>query len=284
MAFDIKDQFKEHKKILLPGAGILFFVLILGLMYSKGLQPFEIETGITGNAVNSILDSNGNLSKNNKYNMQPQMQLKAGVNYSAIIKTDFGNITIDLFEKDTPVTVNSFVFLSKDKFYDGLNFHRVVKNFVIQGGDPKGDGTGGPGYKFIDEIDADALGLNTVKVGDEPYLRSLYPSSIISQNKDLSLKEFYEKSLGYSYTTGFGSAKFAPYVIAMANSGPGTNGSQFFITVGSFSGEYLNGKHTVFGRVTDGFDVVDSIEDVNVKQNDIPTSPVVIKSVQIVER
>lgn len=284
MAFDIKDQLKEHKKILLPGVGILIFVLLIGLMYSKGLQPFEVGTDITGGGLNSILDDAGNISKNNKYTTQPTMQLKNGADYFAVIKTEFGNITVDLFEKDTPVTVNNFVFLSKDKFYDGLNFHRVVKSFVIQGGDPKGDGTGGPGYRFKDEIDADALGLGAIKVGDEPYLRSLYSSSLISQNKDLTLKEFYEKSLGYTYTPGYGSSKFAPYVLAMANSGPTTNGSQFFITTRAFSGDYLNGKHTVFGKVTEGYDVVDSIEAVNVKQNDIPTSPVVINSIQIVER
>lgn len=283
MAFDIKDAFKEHKKILLPGAGILVLVLLLGILYSKGSTPFSIQTDLTGDSVNSILDSNGNISKNNKYSTAPNMQIKTNTDYSAIIKTEFGNITVDLFEKDTPVTVNNFVYLAKDKFYDGLTFHRVVKNFVIQGGDPKGDGTGGPGYKFEDEIDADALGLSSVKVGDEPYLRSIYPTSTINQFKDLSLKQFYE-TLGYSYTTGFGTNKFAPYVLAMANSGPNTNGSQFFITTRSFSGDYLNGKHTIFGRVTQGFEVVDSIEAVNVKSNDKPTPPVLINSIQIVEK
>ncbi len=279
MAFDIKDQLKEHKKILLPGGGIILIVLILGFLYSNGMQPLDVGTGLTGDGVNTILDNKGKT-----YTSAPQMDLKQGRDYQAIIKTTSGNITIDLFEKDTPVTVNNFVFLAKDKYFDNLNFHRVVKNFVIQGGDPKGDGTGGPGYKFADEIDPSAIGLADIKVSDATFLRSFYPSSVISANANISLQQFYEQFLGYTYTPGFGTTKFGPYVLAMANSGPATNGSQFFITTKTFTGDFLNGKHTVFGKVIEGFNVVDSIEAVNVKNNDVPTAPVLIKSIQIIEK
>lgn len=281
MAFDLKDQFKEHKKILVPGAGVLILALIIGFMYSSGMNPFNIQTDITGDGLDTVLDTK---VTGKSYSSAPVMQLKQNVDYQAVIKTDYGNITVDLFEKDTPITVNNFVFLSKDKFYDNLKFHRIIKGFVLQGGDPKGDGTGGPGYQFQDEIDADALGLNDLLVKDATYLRSFYSSSVISQYSNSSVKAFYEKVGGYKYTPGYGTNKFAPYVLAMANSGPDTNGSQFFITVKTFTANYLDGKHTIFGRVVGGFDVVDSIEQVNVKNASTPTTPVVIKSIQIVEK
>lgn len=281
MAFDIKDIFKEHKKLLLPGAGILLLVLIFGFMYSNGNNPFSIDTDFTNTGIDDVIDTNNN----QQFTQAPTMNLKEGKDYKAIIKTEFGNITVDLFEKDTPKTVNNFVFLSEKKFYDNLKFHRVVKNFVIQGGDPKGDGTGGPGYKFEDEINPVAIGLDKISVKDATFLRSFYSPSVINQYSTLSLSDFYSTVLGYKYSDTYGKTPFAPYVLAMANSGPATNGSQFFITTRTFTGaEYLNGKHTVFGRVTEGFDVVDAIEDVNVKSNDVPTTPVVIKSVQIISQ
>ena len=126
----------------------------------------------------------------------------------AIIHTNKGDIHIDLYPAEAPVTVASFVNLSKRGFYDGVVFHRVVPNFVIQGGDPTGTGTGGPGYRFEDEC---------------------HPS----RRHD-----------------GAG-------VLSMANAGPGTNGSQFFITHNATP--HLDGRHTVFGRVTQGQDVVDAI-------------------------
>lgn len=283
MAFDIKDQLKEHKKILLPGAGILLIVLIFVFMYSSGNNPFSIDTDLTGNGINNVLDNNAGSKKT--YKSAPEYKLKDGADYQAIIKTEFGNITVDLFEKDTPLTVNNFVFLSQEKFYDNLTFHRIVKNFVIQGGDPKGNGSGDAGYKFADEIDAKALGLEDLKVKDATFLRYFYSNDTLNAYAEKSVSEFYTQGLGYKYTLGTGKTSFAPYVLAMANSGPATNGSQFFITTKTFTGtEYLNGKHTVFGKVTTGFDVVDSIEDVNVKSNGVPTTPVVIKSIQIVTK
>ncbi len=128
--------------------------------------------------------------------------------YTATFETSRGDIVCELFAADCPNTVNNFVFLAKDGFYDGTSFHRVLADFMIQGGCPQGTGTGGPGYKFADECK--------------------------------------------------GHLKHTPGTLSMANAGPGTNGSQFFITHVETS--WLNGKHTVFGRVKSGKDIVDSIK------------------------
>jgi cyclophilin family peptidyl-prolyl cis-trans isomerase len=129
-------------------------------------------------------------------------------NYSAILHTDKGDITIHLYADKVPITVNNFVFLAEQGYYDGTIFHRVISNFMVQGGDPTESGSGGPGYRFHDEF--------------HPNLR-------------------HDK----------------PGILSMANAGPSTNGSQFFIT--HMKTPWLDGKHSVFGEVTDGMDVVLSI-------------------------
>ena len=136
------------------------------------------------------------------------MAIDASKKYTATFKTSRGEIVCDLFAKDAPKTVNDFVFLARDKFYDGLNFHRVIGDFMIQGGCPQGSGTGGPGYKFEDECKGNP---NKHKVGS----------------------------------------------LSMANAGPNTNGSQFFIT--HVATPHLDGKHTVFGQVAKGQDVVNAV-------------------------
>ena len=138
----------------------------------------------------------------------PSMQIDAKKNYTATIETNRGTIELQLSAQYAPKTVNNFVFLAREGYYDGVPFHRVISNFMIQGGDPTGSGRGGPGYKFEDEFKGNPL----------------------------------------THETG---------VISMANAGPGTNGSQFFIT--HAPQPHLNGKHTVFGKVTKGQDVVDAI-------------------------
>ncbi|MBI3150910.1 MAG: peptidylprolyl isomerase [Chloroflexi bacterium] len=138
----------------------------------------------------------------------PAMQIDPQKKYIARMETDNGTMVIELFADKTPVTVNSFVFLAREGFYDGIIFHRVIANFMVQGGDPTGTGRGGPGYKFQDEF---------------------HPS----------LK--HDKR----------------GILSMANAGPGTNGSQFFITHGPTP--HLNGKHSVFGQVIEGEDVLMSI-------------------------
>jgi peptidyl-prolyl cis-trans isomerase B (cyclophilin B) len=138
----------------------------------------------------------------------PDMQIDASKNYTLSLETEKGSIEIDLFASDAPKTVNNFVFLAREGFYDGVAFHRVIDNFMVQGGDPTGSGMGGPGYRFEDEFDGNP---NTHEAGS----------------------------------------------LSMANAGPGTNGSQFFICHGPQP--HLDGKHTVFGKVSSGQDVVDLI-------------------------
>ena len=137
------------------------------------------------------------------------MRIDIAKKYAATLTTSRGAITIELFAKDAPITVNNFVFLAKDEFYNGTIFHRVINDFMVQGGDPTGTGSGGPGYKFEDETRGN-------------------PNS------------------------------HARGVLSMANAGPGTNGSQFFLT--HVPCDWLNGKHTVFGKVLTGQDVVDTIK------------------------
>ena len=160
------------------------------------------------------------------------MTIDQSSSYVATIDTNHGAIVIELFPKEAPKTVNNFVTLSRDGFYDGVIFHRVIPNFMIQGGDPTGTGGGGPGYQFEDEFDRS---LRFDKAG----------------------------------------------LLAMANAGPGTNGSQFFITTAPTP--HLNDKHTIFGRVTQGQDVVEAISMVQRNPRDKPLNDVVIQGVHIDE-
>jgi peptidyl-prolyl cis-trans isomerase B (cyclophilin B) len=148
---------------------------------------------------------------------------------SATLHTNHGAISIELFDEDAPKTVDNFVTLARDGFYNGVIFHRVIPDFMIQGGDPTGTGTGGPGYQFEDE---------------------------------------------------FNDRKVVRGALAMANAGPNTNGSQFFI-VTTEAASWLDGKHTVFGRVTEGMDVVDSISAVETDARDRPRADVVIERVEL---
>jgi peptidyl-prolyl cis-trans isomerase B (cyclophilin B) len=162
----------------------------------------------------------------------------------AVMVTNRGNIVLELYPKVAPKTVENFVKLAREKFYDGTKFHRVIPDFVIQGGDPlsKTDdpktGSGGPGYTFEDEINPKSLGV---------------PDDVIAQ---------YEAQ-GYKYDFSLQSLPVDPGYIAMANSGPNTNGSQFFI-VTTKPQPHLYGKHTVFGKVVSGMDVV-----LKIKQGDV---------------
>ena len=164
-----------------------------------------------------------------------------GANRVVMIKTHKGNIKLELFTSDAPKTVENFVKLASESFYDGTKFHRVISDFMIQGGDPlskdndpSDDGTGGPGYSFEDEMNPITLGLN----------------------KETTQR--YEEQ-GYIYNYDLNSHKMEVGVLAMANSGPNTNGSQFFIVTESAQ-PHLDGKHTVFGKVIKGMEVVRSIE------------------------
>lgn len=241
-----------------------------------------------------------------------------------IIKTNQGNITVELFADTAPVTVDNFIGLAtgtkeftdpatrkkvKRPFYDGLVFHRVIKDFMIQGGCPLGNGQGDPGYRFEDEIDADALGLGKVKAmdlerGPHPFLgirskqdfqamllRPLFRELNVRSQEDLekrkdevdkaltnlTLKQAYE-NMGYRYSAKGSGHPPVRGALAMANAGPNTNGSQFFINLADTP--WLAGKHTVFGRVTGGMDVVDKIGQVPVEAQAKPTTDVVIISIR----
>ena len=147
---------------------------------------------------------------NLQWDSPPEIQIDSSKTYRAIIETNRGVIELELYAQHAPKTVNNFIFLAGKGFYDGLSFHRVISDFMIQGGDPTGTGGGGPGYRFEDEVAENPL-------------------------------------------------KHEKGVISMANAGPNTNGSQFFIT--HAPQPHLNGKHTVFGKVVVGQDVVDSIRE-----------------------
>ena len=149
----------------------------------------------------------------------------------AMLHTTHGDVEVELFDDDAPKTVGNFVTLAKDGYYDGLTFHRVIPDFMIQGGCPRGDGTGGPGYEFEDEPN---------------------------------------------------DHRVVHGALAMANRGPNTNGSQFFIVTAE-AAPWLDGKHTVFGRVTEGMDVVERISELPRDSNDRPEERVAIERLELVE-
>ena len=164
-----------------------------------------------------------------QYSAPPPLTIDATKKYTAKISTTAGDMTAELFPGDAPRTVNNFVFLARDGFYDGVIFHRVISGFMIQGGDPTGTGTGGPGYRFE----------------DEPV-----------------------------------SKRYSRGTLAMANAGPNTNGSQFFVMHADYG---LPPNYTIFGKLTSGEEVVDAIANAPKGSNDRPHDPVKINSVEITE-
>ena len=164
-----------------------------------------------------------------QYDSPPALSIDPAKSYTATIETSAGSMVADLFPDDAPNTVNNFVFLARDGFYDDVIFHRVISGFMIQGGDPTGTGRGGPGYRFDDEP------------VNRPYDRG---------------------------------------TLAMANAGPNTNGSQFFIMHADYP---LPPNYTIFGKLTQGEDVVDAIAGAQTGPNDRPVEPVVISDVTIAE-
>lgn len=199
-------------------AGILFFAF--GKKPNQGERPVEEE-------ITNLITT--------EMKPTPKMEIDTTKKYSAILHTEKGDITIELTPDKTPITVNNFVSLARKGFYNNTVFHRVIKGFMIQGGDPVGNGTGGPGYRFDDE-----------KFDGE-------------------------------YTRG---------TLAMANAGPNTNGSQFFIM---HQDNQLEKLYVIFGKVNEGMDVVDVIAGAPVQESaqgekSIPVSPVRVHSVEVVEK
>ncbi len=239
---------KNMKKALL----LLVTVLLVALTGCAAKAPTASQTPATGStagqntqtkmqtAPSQATPSQAAQTRVRSWSSPPPMQIDPTKSYSAIIHTTYGDITLKLFAADAPKTVNNFVFLAKNHFYDGLKFHRVIKNFMIQTGDPNGDGSGGPGYQFADEL----------------------------SNKH----------------------KYEPGVVAMANAGPNTNGSQFFIGSGpDVASLNQNPNYTIFGQVVSGMNVVEKIAAVQVGPNSMnelssPLQPVNMKSVDIIEK
>lgn len=163
-----------------------------------------------------------------QYDSAPEMTIDTSKQYSAVVETNRGSFTIELLTEVAPATVNNFVFLAREGFFDGTTFHRVIPGFVAQGGDPTGTGRGGPGYRFQDELS---------------------------------------------------DVAFAEGIVGMANAGPNTNGSQFYIMLGD--APHLTGRYTAFGRVSEGMDVVQSIRPRNPESDREPGDQMI--SVRITE-
>ncbi|PIR54507.1 hypothetical protein COU75_00450 [Candidatus Peregrinibacteria bacterium CG10_big_fil_rev_8_21_14_0_10_42_8] len=194
--------------------------------------------------------------------------------YDVILHTSMGDIELELDANAAPKTVTNFIALSKMGYYDGLTFHRVMSDFMIQGGDPNGNGTGGEsvfGSSFEDEINADSYGLHKKKL----------EGNLPSELKDATVKDYLQLQ-GYRFMDNLKSLPMKKGAIAMANSGPNTNGSQFFIIQRKEGTDWLEGKHTVFGKVTDGLDIVDDIAGIATGPNDTPLEAVTF-TVEIVE-
>ena len=224
MADEIKPDFKNFFLYIFL---IIGAIVILVLIFSKKSSE-QINT--TDNTSTSSAQIEGG-----KYMEAPKMQLDTKKKYSAAIVTNKGSMQIELFASETPNTANNFVFLSREGFFNGVKFHRIVQDFMIQGGDPNGNGTGGPGYTFADE-------------------------KIIND-----------------YTRG---------IVAMANRGPNTNGSQFFIMHKDYA---LPKNYVIFGKVTDGLDTLDKIAEVETVDNgqgekSKPTQDIIIEKVTITEK
>tara|TARA_B100001113_G_scaffold342947_1_gene329722 strand:+ start:1377 stop:2012 length:636 start_codon:yes stop_codon:yes gene_type:complete len=206
-------------------------VITLFILLACSSQTDNINNQVELNNTNE-----GELMSDNKiYQSMPEMNIDTNMNYEGVITTTMGTMTVEFFTSDAPVTVNNFINLAKDGYYNDIIFHRVISGFMIQGGDPSGTGHGDmgkyPGYKFEDELD-----------NQRPY----------------------EKG-----------------ILAMANAGPNTNGSQFFIMHVDYPLPY---QYTIFGKVTDGIDVIDKIASVETGEGDRPVNDVVIESVEIKEK
>lgn len=195
---------------------------------TPGSSPVATVAPITQAPITQLVDVGGVLIP--QYSKTPPMSIDPAANYSAVIRTSMGNIEFELFAERSPVTVNNFVFLANQGFYDDMIFHRVIPNFMIQGGDPTGTGMHGPGYKFQDELAASLI-------FDEPGK------------------------------------------LAMANSGPNTNGSQFFVT--TVPTPHLNGLHTIFGRITQGQEVANAISLADTVAGNRPVTPIVILTIDV---
>lgn len=258
------DNLKFISYVLSIGVLIILTFCMMQVFILGGDIPFLDQLGI------------GIGGKTNKgefvYDTPPQKIIKDGKDYQANIKTNLGQFTVELFEENAPITVNNFVFLSSEGYYDGIKVHRVLKDFLFQTGDRTtlSDnkslyGTGGPGYVLSDEVNWESLNLDPLKI-----------QTLTSE--------------GYVSKQGLISKPLQKFSIAMANSGPNSNGSQFFIVTADNTDKKLDdikGKYTVFGKVVDGFDTIESINfaevDVSNKNAPLPYKDILIERIDIIE-
>jgi len=272
-------MFKENKDFFLYIIGIVAFLVIsvfvlnvyLESPSSNETEEGSVETGSEscgflglGCFLNSF---SGDGYEIKQYSEYPNMGINTEKDYRVIIKTNKGDFTIDLFEKNAPKAVNSFLFLVTEDFYDDVYFHRVIDNLLIQTGDrntldsnPDNDGQGGSGYTFEDEVNWDSLSFSKAK-------RQQLKNLGYSTNKDVRSKHLEQKS------------------VAMANGGPNTNGSQFFIIMASSDDSLvrgLEGRHTVFGKVVSGWKVVEEISNSKV-DNPSSSSPKPLENIYITD-
>ncbi|AYB37496.1 peptidylprolyl isomerase [Brevibacillus laterosporus] len=234
----------------LPLALLLGFTLVVTGCGTKTAPATDQQQNNATSGQTTPTDKKDETAKqpSKQYDKAPEMKIDPNKNYEAVVETNKGSFTIQLFAKDAPKTVNSFVFLANDHFYDGIKFHRIIQSFMIQTGDPTSrgdnntvaDGTGGPGYSFEDEL-----------------------------------------KNGHSYDKG---------VVAMANAGPNTNGSQFFVGSGDdVKNLEAQPKYTIFGKITAGMDTIDKIAATPVKanafgENSTPSETITIQKITVTEK
>ncbi|ATO47729.1 peptidylprolyl isomerase [Brevibacillus laterosporus] len=226
----------------LPLALLLGFTLVVTGCGTKTAPATDQQQNNATSGQTTPIDKKDETTKqpSKQYDKAPEMKIDPNKNYEAVVETNKGSFTIQLFAKDAPKTVNNFVFLANDHFYDGIKFHRIIQSFMIQTGDPKGDGTGGPGYSFGDEL-----------------------------------------KNGHSYDKG---------VVAMANAGPNTNGSQFFVGSGDdVKNLEAQPNYTIFGKITAGMDTIDKIAATPVKanafgENSTPSETITIQKITVTEK
>lgn len=261
-----KDEESRKFFLYLGGTGVLLILLVCLLQAylvpgSNGRLPI----------IGDLIDPPD--EEEIVFEAEPDVILVEGVDYQAILHTNKGDIKMDIYEAIAPKTSNNFVFLSLAGYYDGVLFHRVINNLLIQTGsrlsmddDATNDGIGGPGYTIIDEVNWDALDL---------------PQD----------QREYLSNMGYVSLPDLASKKVEKYSVAMANGNAGnTNGSQFFIVTGESDDArlyQLQGRHTVFGEIIGGFDVVDEINSADLDMTDpnapVPKKDIKIKSIDIIE-
>jgi len=240
-----KSEFQFYKKLRQAQKSSFFVLVVVSSMIlflncstnesnnneSISIEPITIEKQNKNDQGVNMSNNNANL---------PFDMLDQNKSFTAILKTNKGSMTLELFTSESPITVSNFVSLSKSGFYDNVIFHRVIQDFMVQGGDPDGTGRGGPGYKFADELS------NTQPPLNRRYLRG---------------------------------------TLAMANSGPNTNGSQFFIV---HKDAALPSNYTIFGQLTEGLDTLDTIASTPVAlgasgESSSPTEEIIIQSIEITE-